>query len=101
MGTLKRKILFILTALLVFMNGMVVFAAGEGDWGMNIRDWIVRQASALAIAAVVIVVVPLIYKKAWSALIGTIFASGIGLFVVNSPESLKKIGDILYGIIFK
>jgi uncharacterized membrane protein YgdD (TMEM256/DUF423 family) len=79
---------------------MFVFAA-DGDWGLNIRDWIIRQASALAIAAIVIVVVPLIYKRQWSALIGTIFASGIALFVVNQPDELETIGKVLYDIIFK
>jgi hypothetical protein len=100
MKNLKRKLVIISTVLLIFNNYLVVFAA-EGDWGVNVRNWIVRQASALAIAAIVIVIVPLIYKKAWSALIGTIFASGIGLYVVYNPEKLKEIGDTIYAVIFK
>lgn len=84
----------------IFFNSLFIFAE-DGDWGINIRDWILRQASALAIAAVVIVVVPLIYKRQWSALIGTIFASGIALFVVNQPDVLEKIGEVLYDVIFR
>lgn len=101
MENLKKKFVIVSTALLVFTNYLAAFAVSEGDWGVNIRNWIVKQASALAIAAIVIVIVPLIFKKAWSALIGTIFASGIGLFVVYNPEKLKEIGDTIYAVIFK
>lgn len=100
MKNFKKLYVAFIGALFVLANGSFVFAA-EGDWGLNIKDWILRQASALAIAAIVIVIVPLIYKKAWSALIGTIFASGVGLYFVNNPEAMKKIGDAIYGVVFK
>lgn len=71
-----------------------------GNWGQNIRDWIVNQAYALALAVIVIIIIPLIYKREWSKLIGTIFASGIALFVISNPENLLAIGKTIYGIVF-
>lgn len=71
-----------------------------GDWGINLKNWILSQASALAIAIVVVIMIPLIYKRAWSKLIGTIFASGLALFFVNNPETLSTIGTTLYKIVF-
>lgn len=100
---IKRKLYtFLIFNLLIFSNCMFVYAADNtGDWGVNFKNWILKQASALAIAVIVIIIVPLIYKRDWSALIGTIFASGVALFFINQPETLKDIGRILYSIIFK
>jgi len=72
-----------------------------GDWGINIRDWILTQASAVALAAVVVIIVPLILKKMWAGLAGTLFTSAIALFFINKPQTLESIGKIMYDIIFK
>ena len=77
------------------------YAAEKSDWGIKVTNWILRQASALSIAAIVIIIVPIIFKKQWSVLIGTIFAAGIALFVVNQPEKLKVIGEVIYNIVFE
>jgi len=72
-----------------------------GDWGINIKDWILAQASAVALAAVVVIIIPLIIKKMWAGLIGTLFTSAIALFFINKPQTLQSIGTILYDIVFK
>lgn len=105
--TLKKKQTFfsLIFTFVIFLNCINAYAENSttttSDWGINIKEWILRQASALAIAIIVIVLVPLIYKRQWSTLIGTIFASGIALYFVNNPETLKNIGKIIYGIVFK
>jgi hypothetical protein len=96
----KKSWFFSLIFTLIIFLDCIAYAA-DGDWGVNIKNWILRQASALAIAVIVIILVPLIYKRQWSTLIGTIFAAGIGLYFVNNPETLKDIGKILYTIVFK
>lgn len=78
---------------------MMIFLTG--NWGINIRDWILTQASAVALAAVAIIIIPLIFKKMWAGLIGTVFASAIALFFVNKPQTLESIGKIMYSIVFK
>jgi hypothetical protein len=78
---------------------MIIFLAS--DWGVNIRDWILTQASAIALAAVAIIIIPLIIKKMWAGLIGTVFASAFALFFVNKPQTLESIGKIIYSIVFK
>lgn len=78
---------------------MAILAAG--DWGINIKNWIVQQGSAVAIAALVIVIIPMIAKKQWSNLMGTVVFGGIAIFVINSPDMLKDLGKIIYEIVFK
>jgi hypothetical protein len=73
----------------------------ENNWGINVRDWILVQASAVALAAVAIIIIPLIMKKMWMALISTLLASAVGLFFINSPDTLQSIGTIIYQIVFK
>jgi len=77
---------------------MIIFS---GEWGVNFKDWILQQASAVALAAVVVTIIPMIWKKMWAGLIGTLCAAAIGLFFVNKPETLKSIGEIFYQIVFK
>jgi hypothetical protein len=97
----KKKIYFLLILnLIIFSNCICLYAASDNNWGVNIKDWVLKQTSAIAIAVVVIIIIPLIYKREWSALIGTIFASGIALFFINKPETLNNIGKTLYNIIF-
>lgn len=87
--------------MIIFSNYTSLYAFDEtGDWGINLKDWILSQASALAIAVIVVIIIPLIYKREWSKLIGTIFASGIALFFINNPETLSTIGTTLYNIVF-
>jgi hypothetical protein len=69
------------------------------NWGQNVKKWITDQASAIALAVVVIILIPLILKKQWANLIGTLVVGAIALYFVNSPETLQEIGRSLYGII--
>jgi len=77
---------------LVFMNM---------DWGTNVKSWILSQASALAIAAVVIILIPLILKRQWSNLIGTLIVGAIAIYFVNNPDTLLDIGRGIYDLITK
>lgn len=86
---------------IILFHSSFVYSAEKSDWGVKLTNWILTQASALSIAAIVIIIVPLIFKRQWSALIGTIFGSGIALFFINQPETLKEIGQVLYEIIFE
>lgn len=69
------------------------------NWGTNAKRWITEQASAVAIAAIVIILIPLIIKKQWSNLIGTLIVGAIAIYFVNSPETLQDIGKGIYGLI--
>jgi len=69
------------------------------NWGDNAKKWITSQASALAIAAVVIILIPLILKKQWANLIGTIVVGAIAIYFVNNPDTLSTIGKGIYDII--
>ncbi|MEN8906292.1 MAG: hypothetical protein ABF289_10085 [Clostridiales bacterium] len=78
-----------------------MFVFFEYDWGINIKDWLLTQASAVALAAVAIIIIPMIFKKMWAGLIGTLFTSAIALLFVNKPQMLTGIGQIIYNIIFE
>lgn len=78
---------------------MILFLL-ENNWGINIRDWILVQASAIALAAVAVIIIPLILKKMWAALISTLLASAVALFFINRPDYLETIGVAIYKIIF-
>jgi len=80
---------------------MYTILISAGSWGVNIKDWILEQAAAVALAAVVIAIIPLVFKKMWAGLIGTLFASAIALFFINKPQTLQTIGSIVYDIVFK
>jgi len=81
------------------MNNFTVFLAANADYGVNAKEWITRQASALAIAAMVVILVPIILKKQWALLISTLFAGAVAMYFVNSPETLSGIGKKIYEIV--
>lgn len=95
---MKKVYIIFLTISFVVLNSMNVFA--EGEWGENVKNWVAKQASYLAIAAVLIVCIPLILKKAWAHLAITIIASAIALFFINNPDAISALGNILSKIIF-
>jgi hypothetical protein len=71
------------------------------NWGTNVKKWITEQASAIAIAVVVIILIPLIFKRQWSNLIGTIIIGAVAIYFVNYPETLEAIGREIYGLLTK
>ena len=79
----------------MFISGVIM----KADWGTNTKNWVVAQASALALAAVVIVIIPLILKKQWAGLLGTLIIGSIGIYFTTSPDTLVGIGKIVYEII--
>jgi hypothetical protein len=96
---MKKKIyMLLLTFGLIGIN--VVSAFAEGEWGENTKNWITREAGFLALGIAVVIMIPLLIRKAWAALVGSIFASGIALFFINNPTALQGIGKILSHIIF-
>ena len=72
----------------------------NSEWGENIQNWVKKEAFALALVAVIIIIIPMLIQKAWSKLFGALFAAGIGLFFIGNPEKLKEIGATIYQIIF-
>ncbi|MFW5648280.1 MAG: TcpD family membrane protein [Candidatus Alkaliphilus sp. MAG34] len=76
----------------------IVFA--DDNWGVNIKNWILEQASALALAAVVIILIPMIMKKMWAAMIGTLIGAAVALYFINNPDALVTIGGTIKKIIF-
>jgi len=94
----KKLYIAFSAALLVGANFSVAYA--ENDWGENIKTWVTKQASALAVAAVVIILVPMFFKKMWALMIGTIFLGAIGIYFVNNPDKFTTIGNAIYKIIF-
>lgn len=102
MGFLKKNKMRIYTA---FSTGLIVFsvqvvAFADNDWGVNIKNWILNQASALALCAVVIILIPLIMKKMWAAMIGTLVGASVALYFINNPDTLTTIGGAIKKIIF-
>lgn len=94
----KRFYTVFSAALLVGANISVAYA--DNDWGKNIKDFVVEQASALAVAALVVILVPMFFKKMWALMIGTIFLGSIGLYFVNNPDKFTVIGNAIYKIVF-
>jgi hypothetical protein len=94
---MKKKIyLFIFTTLLALPTQ--VYAAG--DWGKNFKNWLVSQASAVAVGVVVVIMIPLLFKKAWMPLLATLFASAIALYFIFNPDAITNLGNILSKILF-
>jgi hypothetical protein len=95
---MKKIYLVYISVLCTILNINYVFA--DGEWGENVKNWITREVGFLALGVVILIMIPMLLKKAWAALAGTLFASGIALFFINKPEALKAIGEILSKIIF-
>jgi hypothetical protein len=95
----KKFYAALLTIGLISFNVISVFAA-EGTWGENTKNWLTREVGFLALGVVIVIMIPLLIRKAWAALAGTIVASGIALFFINNPTALTSIGKILSKIIF-
>ncbi|MBN1467882.1 MAG: hypothetical protein JW924_04100 [Fusobacteriaceae bacterium] len=55
---MKKVYTIFLTISFAILNGAIVFA--EGEWGENVKNWIATQASYVAIAAVLVICIPLI-----------------------------------------
>jgi hypothetical protein len=68
------------------------------NWGTNIKKWITEQAGALAIGALVIIMIPLIFRRQWSGLIGTLLVGAIAVYFVNNPDTLVAIGREIYDL---
>lgn len=96
----NQKKLYILFSTSVLMMTPILAFAGDNEWGKNLADWIKTQASALALAAIVIIMVPLIVKKMWAAMIGTLVGGAVALYFVNNPDQLTTIGGAIKKIIF-
>lgn len=95
---MKKIYTSIIAFLIIFLSTIPVYA--EGDWGENVKNWVAKQASFLAIAVVLIIMIPLIIKKAWAHLAGTIIVSAIALFFINNPDAITALGNIISKIIF-
>ena len=75
-----------------------LYALMDINWGTNLKRWITEQAGALAIAAVVLIIIPLIFRRQWSALIGTLLVGAIAIYFVNNPDTLGDIGKGIYDL---
>lgn len=95
--SIKKAYLGVLTMALMAIPSE---AFAGNSWGTNIKTWVQEQASAIAVVAVLIAIIPMIVKKTWALLVGTIFLSGIALYFVNNPDSIGKIGNEMYKIVF-
>jgi hypothetical protein len=65
--------------------GNVISAFAEGA----------REVGFLVLGVTIVIMIPLLIRKAWAALGGTIVASGIALFFINNPTALQSIGKNL------
>jgi hypothetical protein len=101
-GFVKRNKMKLYTAfsasVITLAMQTIVFA--DDNWGVNIKNWILEQASALALAAVVIILIPMIMKKMWAAMIGTLIGAAVALYFINNPDALVTIGGTIKKIIF-
>jgi uncharacterized membrane protein YgdD (TMEM256/DUF423 family) len=86
--------------LIILFNVGIVFAQGEGTWGQNVLKWVREEFSALLIAAIIILIVFLIFRRAWAQIAGTLILGGVLLFFVNNPKAFESIGKIVSRIIF-
>lgn len=99
----ERRIFKVCYSVFVSITSILIFAIpvfADNDWGDNVKTWLLRQASALAICAAVIIMIPLLLKKMWAGLIGTIAGAAVAIFFVSNPDKLSNIGDAVYRIIF-
>lgn len=72
----------------------------SSEWGENIQNWVKKEAFALALVAVIIIIIPMIISKAWAKLFTALIAAGIGLYFVGNPEKLRDIGETIFKIVF-
>lgn len=93
-----RQIYF---AICIFVATACVAFAGVENAGQNAGEWFTSQLWYIALAVVAFMLVKFLIKKAWVPA-GIFFAiAGILIYVIQNPEQLQKIGESLFGIIFK
>ena len=80
----------------MFLYDMILL---DINWGTNIKRWIIYQGSAIAIAAIVLILIPLIFRRQWSNLLGALIMGALALYFVHYPDVLVNIGRSIYGII--
>jgi hypothetical protein len=83
------------------MTNIIYTIILAGDWGKNFKNWIVSQATAVALGVIAIIIIPLVVKKSWIPLFITVLASSVALYFISNPDSLKSIGKVLAGIFFE
>lgn len=94
----KRIASIIISSMAVMLCFTIpVFAAPE--YGQNIGNWVTQQAFYIALAAVVIILIPMIMRKAWVPVATTVVLAAIVLFIIKDPARLVAIGDALFGIL--
>lgn len=96
----NQKKLYVAFSAGVLTTAFSTMAYAENDWGKNAADWIKTQAEYLALAAVVIILIPMIVKKMWAAMIGTIILGAVAVYFVSNPDQLVTIGASIKKIIF-
>lgn len=96
----KMKLYTAFSASVITLSIQTMAFAADDDWGVRIKNWILTQASALALAAVVIILIPMIMKKMWAAMIGTLIGAAVALYFINNPDALVSIGGTIKKIIF-
>lgn len=95
-----KSICVLIMTVVIFM-GNVQYAFASTDYGQNIETWIVSQVKWLALAALVIVILVLLSKKAWMALIGVIIGGGLAVYFIANPTKIQDIGEKLAGVFLK
>lgn len=88
-------------ALGLIMTTSVIAFAGVENAGQNAGEWATTQLWYVALAVVVFMFVKFLIKKAWVPAGIFIAIAGILLYLVQNPEQLQRIGESLFGIIFK
>lgn len=94
------KKIYTLYCSLLFIGAFFSVAYAENDWGENILAWVKKQAIALSVVAILVIIVPMIAKKMWALLVGTIFIGSLALYFVANPDKFTTIGNAIFKIIF-
>jgi succinate dehydrogenase hydrophobic anchor subunit len=79
----------------MYIFGMIL----KADYGVNIKNWIVDQATALVMVAIVITMIPIVLKKQWAGLLGLIFVGALAVYFASNPDTLLTIGKTFYDLI--
>lgn len=90
----------LLTILLVNVFSVVAYAGAPG-WGKNAFDFIQETVSWIVLATIVVFAVRFIVRRAWVQFGGFLLIGAFVLYIVDTPQSLKSLGSIVWNFIFK
>lgn len=88
-----------LSCFMITMSGMVAYANSPA-WGKNLFDFLQETARWLVLCVMVVFIIKYVVKRMWVQFGGFLLLTGIVMFLIDAPQSLKNIGSTLWNLIF-